>query len=387
MMKRTVFFILLIAISTPLVYSQSKLNINYACSYYGEKTPTSVYTFSSDNEALSALKMIADASGLSTNFKLVAADVPNAAAVIFNNNRYILYNQTFMYNISQRINYWASISILAHEVGHHLNGHSLTSGGSRPGLELEADKFSGFILSKLGATLIETQSAINALVSENGSLTHPGKSARLAAIANGWYQNKSVFPGSNNSSSKLSRPISIQQLSYKKLGTNITGINNIQISSGDYIFAPSEYKIIKIDLQGDECWEKNPKTLIVYMTGYEKYYYCHNFQLDPDAVSINLKTIFDSANPYMYIGGKCFVEAYYKGEILIQEERIPSDVRYNPSGFTSSLLDINMGFSKHTFTNGLDLFSQPYGPGFKGLMIPEPLFLNPPSVSRNPYQY
>jgi hypothetical protein len=190
-MRKTLLIILLVAISTSFVYSQAKLSINYACSYYGEKTPTSVYTFSSDNEAQSALKQIADASGLSTNFKLVAADVPNAAAVIFNNSRYILYNQTFMYNISQRTNYWASISILAHEVGHHLNGHSLTPGGSRPSLELEADKFSGFILAKLGANLKESQSAINALVSETGSITHPGKSARLAAIANGWYQNSS----------------------------------------------------------------------------------------------------------------------------------------------------------------------------------------------------
>lgn len=38
----------------------------------------------------------------------------------------------------------------------------------------------------------EAQSAINAIVSEKSSLTHPGKSARLAAIANGWYGNNSL---------------------------------------------------------------------------------------------------------------------------------------------------------------------------------------------------
>jgi tetratricopeptide (TPR) repeat protein len=179
------------------VYCQNKINIGKSCSYYGEKVPMEAYTFSSDNESKAALKLISDASGLSPNFTLVAGNVPNACAtMIFNENtkeleRYIIYNQTFMYNITQKINYWASISILAHEVGHHLNGHSLIPGGSRPSLELEADKFSGFILAKLGATLDDAQSAINSLVSEQGSVTHPPKSARLAAIANGWYQNSS----------------------------------------------------------------------------------------------------------------------------------------------------------------------------------------------------
>lgn len=203
-------------------HTQTKLNISTACSYYGEKTPTSVYTFSSDSEAVNALKQITDASGLSANFNLVAANVPNAAAVIFENQRYILYNQTFMYNISQRINYWASLSILAHEVGHHLNGHSLMPGGSRPSIELEADKFSGFILAKLGASLFEAQSAINTLGSENGSLTHPAKSARLAAIANGWHQNsaKSITNNQIRDVKRLQEGSFSIKANFKGMGNN-----------------------------------------------------------------------------------------------------------------------------------------------------------------------
>ncbi len=186
-MLRLLLAVLFLGVSSDSI-CQKKLSLAAVCSYYGEKTPSSAYTFNSDREAETALKMITDASGLSPNFALLAADIPNAAAVVMYNERYILYNQTFMYNIRQRINYWASISILAHEVGHHLNGHSLQPGGSRPDLELQADKFSGFILSKLGANLDEAQSAIHALIPEEGSLTHPGRSSRLAAIANGWYQ-------------------------------------------------------------------------------------------------------------------------------------------------------------------------------------------------------
>ncbi len=195
-MVRLLLAFLFLGVSSESI-CQKKLSLAAVCSYYGEKTPSSAYAFNSDREAEEALKMITDASGLSPNFTLLAANVPNASALVMYNERYILYNQTFMYNIRQKINYWASISILAHEVGHHLNGHSLQPGGSRPNLELQADKFSGFILAKLGANLDEAQSAIHALIPEEGSLTHPGRSSRLAAIANGWYQangNTSVTP-------------------------------------------------------------------------------------------------------------------------------------------------------------------------------------------------
>jgi hypothetical protein len=334
-MRKIILIILFVAISTCLAYSQSKLNINYACSYYGEKTPTTVYTFSSDNEALSALKLIADASGLSTNFKLVAADVPNAAAVIFNNNRYILYNQTFMYNISQRINYWASISILAHEVGHHLNGHSLIPSGSRPSLELEADKFSGFVLAKLGASLAEAQSAINALVSETGSSTHPGRTARLAAIANGWYSSSS---STNKVSSSLSnvakRPKSIflgkipgkddekEDLfikKYDKYGFNI-------ISENGYIFSNNEFKKISItdDVQ------------VYWFPFYIAYGYVDNYteipigqykQIEYGSSSFSM-TNYNKPNEYIYSTGNYLIVYYPSGGFNIIANGMTVD---NPS--------------------------------------------------------
>jgi hypothetical protein len=196
----TLIFLPLISIG------QTKITISSACSYFGEKLPIEVYSFSSDNEAQTSLARITYASGLPTNFKLVAGNVPNACATLKWNasiqgyDRYIIYNQTFMERLKNATNDWAALSILAHEVGHHLSGHSLISGGSRPELELEADKFSGFILAKLGATLQQAQVAINALQLENYSVTHPPKSARLAAIANGWVSASSKSTNNNNSS-------------------------------------------------------------------------------------------------------------------------------------------------------------------------------------------
>jgi len=198
-MKRKILLLFLLNVIIFNVFSQKQISIGKSCSYYGEKIPAKIFTFSSDADADAAIRLITDAAGLAPNFIILAGDVPNACAVSIYNNRYIIYNQTFLYNITKRINYWGSLSILAHEIGHHLNGHTLLPGGSRPSIELEADKYSGFILAKLGASLDDAQSAINNLASDYGSETHPPKSARLAAIANGWYQAGGQNNSSNNS--------------------------------------------------------------------------------------------------------------------------------------------------------------------------------------------
>ena len=146
--------------------------------------PTDIATVS---EAKNIIATIISAIGLKQNFEVMAADVQNAAAVIYQNKRYILYNADFINGLNEKAgNKWASISILAHEVGHHLNGHTLENMGSRPDLELEADEFSGFVLRKLGATLSQSQEAMKLAADFRGSATHPGQEQRLTAIAIGW---------------------------------------------------------------------------------------------------------------------------------------------------------------------------------------------------------
>jgi hypothetical protein len=134
------------------------------------------------------IKEIIDVVGLQPRFQVQEADVENAAAVIYGGQRYILYNRQFLAAVNNAVKTdWAAISILAHEIGHHLNGHTLSRGGSNPGDELEADEFSGFVLRKMGASLAEAQAAISLLSQERSSHTHPGRSVRLASISKGWY--------------------------------------------------------------------------------------------------------------------------------------------------------------------------------------------------------
>ena len=94
---------------------------------------------------------------------------------------------------------WTNLFILAHEVGHHVNGHSLDlvlyAGEivDAPELknkreqELEADEFAGFILAKLGASLNQTISSVSNLSNEDDTYsTHPKRDKRISAINNGF---------------------------------------------------------------------------------------------------------------------------------------------------------------------------------------------------------
>lgn len=134
------------------------------------------------------IREITDAVGLKARFELRATrDIDNAAAVVYDGRRYLLYNPDFLSAVNRAGHTdWAGISILAHEMGHHLNGHTLRAGGSQPVDELEADEFSGFVLRKLGASLAQAQSAMAAVADEQGSATHPGRAPRLTAISQGW---------------------------------------------------------------------------------------------------------------------------------------------------------------------------------------------------------
>ena len=81
---------------------------------------------------------------------------------------------------------WGAISVLAHEIGHHLSGNTLIKHKINLQDELDADRFSGFILYKMGATLEEAKSVINLVELNSNPETHPPKTQRLIAITIGW---------------------------------------------------------------------------------------------------------------------------------------------------------------------------------------------------------
>ncbi|WEZ85719.1 TPM domain-containing protein (plasmid) [Rhizobium sp. 32-5/1] len=176
-----------------------------ACSYDGEAFKVDprglAATPAADGEK--AVRDIMRFTGLPQNFKVVEGEVPNAAALILMGNdgipqRIIAYNAGFMKQVGEATSNsdWASVSIVAHEIGHHLSGHTLMPGGSQPPIELEADKFSGFVLYKMGATLADATKAISTLIPEEDGQTHPGRSKRLVAVEAGWSESCEQQTGS-----------------------------------------------------------------------------------------------------------------------------------------------------------------------------------------------
>lgn len=156
-------------------------------------------SFESDGEARAEFLRIFAAIGLgwmSARITLRAsAETSNAAAFIGKDGeRFVFYNASFMQKIKQKTNeHWTLVSILAHEVGHHLAYHTEVTGRDHE-FELEADYFSGFVLRRLGASLDQSQAAMREISPKEVSPTHPGLDQRLQVITIGWTDGGSAEP-------------------------------------------------------------------------------------------------------------------------------------------------------------------------------------------------
>lgn len=165
-----------------------------ACSYDGQPVRFGIGG-QAPRDCRDMIEQVMNFTGLPQNFQVTEADVPNAAAAILLDQqkvpqRVIAFNPDFIELVRRETggNPWAAVSIMAHEVGHHLAGHTIQPGGSQPPIELEADKFSGFVLYKMGASRQDTLKAIQTLVPESvrHDSTHPGRAQRVGAISDGW---------------------------------------------------------------------------------------------------------------------------------------------------------------------------------------------------------
>ena len=144
--------------------------------------------FNSVYEARDILRNMLESIQWQENFSIREQNgIRNAYATIINSVRWIVYDNDFLEDIdAYTATKWASISVLAHEMGHHYHNHVVNSRGSTPPKELEADNFSGYVMAKLGATLQQSVAAMKAIASDRASASHPGKTDRLEAISKGW---------------------------------------------------------------------------------------------------------------------------------------------------------------------------------------------------------
>lgn len=220
--------------------------------------------FYNENEANLALDRILDASGLAKNFTLTPCDnIKNAAAISYKGVRYILYDKEFLQTITDYTNDWANLFILAHEVGHHLNGHSVDvtmidivetkSLEAKRRQELEADEFAAFILAQLGAPLNALIEPIDLVVTDKDDTysSHPNKSRRVMAIRRGYNKYK-------------------LKIITKVVGEN-SKIEDVQINTSQSKTVSANTKKIESNLgESDETWSltdfsDNPFSEIVYL--------------------------------------------------------------------------------------------------------------------------
>ena len=284
-MKKLIIIFLL----TPsLFFSQTKDELDLCMAIQAN-------SFSTNTEAENALDRILDVIGASKNFVLTPCDkISNAVATAYKGTRYILYDREFMNLISMNTNDWSNLFIFAHEVGHHINGHSIdlllytNDVVDAPSLEksrqqeLEADEFAAFILAKLGANLSQLNNVIT-LISDNSDdsySTHPKREKRLASVKTGFdkgyveplkiitYKKKNTNTISNDYSKWKKEEIN--SLEYRKEGLESKYLND-----------PFFIKKLELNEPSKKIWSKvkgkninsdwNPNYLIEYLVRKQRF--------------------------------------------------------------------------------------------------------------------
>lgn len=183
MILRTIYCTILFSFCISVSIAQKITGCGYKIPPRSLKT-----SFQSVYEAKEVVNSMLNVIDWKENFNLREQNgIQNAYATISRGQRFIVYDNNFLEDIDAYAKTkWASISILAHEMGHHYYNHVVSGQGSNVPSEIEADAFSGYILQKEGASLEYALAAMMAIGTDRASSTHPAKSDRLAAITRGW---------------------------------------------------------------------------------------------------------------------------------------------------------------------------------------------------------
>jgi hypothetical protein len=192
-MKR---LLLLPIIAFTVITANAQLKVN-GCGFKVPPRSLLRTNFQSVYEAKQILQNMLDTIKWKENFSVKEQNgIRNAYATIINKVRWIIYDNNFLEDIdAYAATKWASVSVLAHEMGHHYYNHTVNGTGSTPPKEIEADALSGYVMQKMGATLNESVAAISTISSDKASATHPAKKDRVAAITRGWNTAKTEAGG------------------------------------------------------------------------------------------------------------------------------------------------------------------------------------------------
>ncbi|MEM6913432.1 MAG: hypothetical protein AAF511_05595, partial [Pseudomonadota bacterium] len=109
-----------------------------------------------------------------------------AAAAIIDNERVILFDPRAIEGLEERTGSpWAFRMVIAHEVAHHLAGHTIDIGHHRH-QEIECDLYAGGAIYRMGGTLEDAASFFVAYADLPLSSSHPAGRERILYTALGW---------------------------------------------------------------------------------------------------------------------------------------------------------------------------------------------------------
>ncbi len=146
--------------------------------------------------AIDQVARICGAVGITPNFTLLSGDVEAAQARLVGTDRQIIYSEDWLRQLEIDANSAVpAMVILAHEIGHHINGHTLDPIPAdtvppdglrfRVREEQEADIFAGGITARLGYRAEEGLPAFDK-TSTTRTIDHPSRKERQDYYTGGW---------------------------------------------------------------------------------------------------------------------------------------------------------------------------------------------------------
>ncbi|MBC3758851.1 M48 family metalloprotease [Hyunsoonleella sp. SJ7] len=230
------------------------------------------FEFKDNDEATNYVKQLMALTGLPMNFIISeCSGIKNAFAYNFDGVQYIFYGNDFLESLNSEGNNIASITVLAHEIGHHLSGHVISKNyvrkycrlttcinqssdciralENKQKQELEADAFAGFIMKKFGAELKDVKQTFiklnNDEENEDNCSTHPSLSKRLEAVEKG-YKRASINHGLSQNNAIRYHIERAKNFAYTKNDINsafeeLDLINEIKRNNQDYFVQKAKF--------------------------------------------------------------------------------------------------------------------------------------------------
>ena len=163
------------------------VDISGGCTFSGIKSEGDIGD--PDQEVADVISSILQTIGIPKGFNVQKGNVQGIIAVKNEDKRYIIYDEAYLNEIRRGNNgYWVERGIFAHVIAHHISNHGLTVEPGRSLTELEADKFVGMTLQKMGATSVEVIEALNMVRNIMAEDYYLENISRISATERGWNQ-------------------------------------------------------------------------------------------------------------------------------------------------------------------------------------------------------